>query len=250
MAARQMKWDWAPKDPDHRSSNSPVSEDDYLPGVAVGAGWRPCLEAFFSTPTGQHLKDFLASEVRSGQVLFPPPEQVYRALEVCDLSDVRVVILGQDPYHGRGQAHGLAFSVPDSLKLPPSLRNIYKELHEDVGVSRIAGDLSDWARQGVLLLNATLTVRESEAGSHSKQGWEVLTDQLIQEVNQRAAPSVFILWGKDAIAKSRWIDPQRHAILTSPHPSPLSAYRGFFGSRPFSQANQFLRDNGRAAVNW
>lgn len=217
---------------------------------ALPSNWQSVVDSFFETEQGKGLLVFLQRETEAGEAIFPPADLTYAALQSCDLPDVKVVILGQDPYHGPGQAHGLAFSVPAGVKLPPSLRNIYKELADDIGVQRDNGDLTDWAGQGVLLLNTTLTVRRAAAGSHAKKGWEKLTDSLVKEVNQNGAPCVFILWGKDAITKAKWIDEQKHLVITSPHPSPLSAYRGFFGSRPFSQANTFLEEQGRAPIRW
>lgn len=226
------------------------SAGDYLPTATVGPSWQSLLEPFFQSETGKQLTDYLQSELDAQHTIYPVATEVYRAFQFFSAEETAVVILGQDPYHGPGQAHGLAFSVPDGIKLPPSLKNIYKELESDVGVTRDSGDLSDWAKQGVLLLNTALTVRQATAGSHSKKGWRQLTDGVIDFVNQKAKPAVFILWGSDAIAKQDRIDSEKHLVLTSVHPSPLSAYRGFFGSRPFSQANQFLKENGRQEIQW
>ncbi len=234
---------------------SHVQRDDEQPDwlseswAKLPSGWTEILQRFFSSEPGIRLVNFLSEELGQDRVL-PPLPNMFRALEYVETKDVRVVILGQDPYHGPGQADGLAFSVPHTVKPPPSLRNILRELKEDTRATRLNPDLSDWAEQGVLLLNTTLTVRESLAGSHRGQGWEALTDLLIQAISQSKNPSVFVLWGKDAAQKSHLIDPARHLILSSPHPSPLSAYRGFFGSRPFSRSNEFLASHGRRPVKW
>lgn len=188
---------------------------------------------------------------REAGSVFPPENEVFAALEMTPLAAVRVVIVGQDPYHGEGQAHGLSFSVPAGVKFPPSLRNIFKELAADLQIPvRESGDLSGWAKQGVLLLNSTLTVQAHEAGSHRKFGWEKFTDSVLRAVDRHAPPCVFILWGSDAQKKRPLIDETRHRVLAGAHPSPLSAYRGFFGSRPFSRANQLLQELGREPVDW
>jgi uracil-DNA glycosylase len=201
-------------------------------------------------PYWAELQAFLAAE-RSAHEVFPPAEQVFAAFQRTPPTQVKVVILGQDPYHGPGQAHGLCFSVPEGVALPPSLRNIFKELQADQGTSAPRqGCLFSWADQGVLLLNTTLTVRSGEAGSHQGQGWEQFTDQVIVSVNSFADPVVFILWGTAARKKRAMIDQQRHHVIESAHPSPLSAYRGFFGSAPFSQANAALTAAGRSPIDW
>ncbi len=184
------------------------------------------------------------------KVIFPPKDMIFRALDLCDYDDVKVVILGQDPYHEVSQANGLAFSVTKEVKIPPSLVNIYKELKDDLGIE-IAnhGDLTKWAKQGVLLLNNVLTVEEGKANSHKGLGWETFTLNVIRYLNEREKPMVFILWGKNAIEKKKYID-DRHLVLTSVHPSPLSAYRGFFGSKPFSKTNEFLIANGMEPIDW
>ena len=188
---------------------------------------------------------------RSCCTIYPPAGQVFAALEMTPPETVRVVIVGQDPYHGEDQAHGLSFSVPEGVKFPPSLRNIFKELAADLQIPPPeSGDLSGWAKQGVLLLNSTLTVRAHEAGSHRGHGWEAFTDAVLQAVNRISPPCVFILWGSDAQKKRSLIDETRHRVLAGAHPSPLSAYRGFFGSRPFSAANALLQELGREPVNW
>lgn len=195
------------------------------------------------------LKETLSSRYQSGNV-FPPREEIYTAFDLTPFENVKVVILGQDPYHGEGQAHGLAFSVNDGIKLPPSLRNIYKELEDDLGIKRHSGSLKDWAREGVLLLNTVLTVDESQANSHRGLGWEVFTDSVIEAVSDNLEGVVFILWGKPAQSKIKLIDTTKHHIIQSVHPSPLSAYRGFFGSKPFSQTNDYLVSQGLKAIDW
>jgi uracil-DNA glycosylase len=183
--------------------------------------------------------------------VYPPRNDIYRALELTDYEEVKVVILGQDPYHGPNQAHGLSFSVQPGVKPPPSLRNIYKELKDDIGCPiPDHGNLEHWARQGVLLLNSVLTVRESMANSHRKLGWETYTDKIIGLLNERETPVAFVLWGKHAQEKGRYIDSSKHFVLNSVHPSPLSAHGGFWGSKPFSQCNAFLREAGRGEIDW
>ena len=197
---------------------------------------------------------WLRGEEEAGRAIYPPRGSRLRALELTPLDAVKVVILGQDPYHGPGQAMGLSFSVPQGVKVPPSLANIYKELESDLGMARPAhGDLTRWAGQGVLLLNNTLTVEDGKAGSHAGRGWDAITDACVAAVAARGEPSVFILWGSHAQAKAKRIAGLRsgqHCLIESPHPSPLSAHRGFFGSRPFSRANTFLSAAGRGAVDW
>ena len=193
----------------------------------------------------------VATERQSGQTIYPPQKDVFNAFRYTELSDVKVVILGQDPYHGSGEAHGLAFSVLPGVKTPPSLRNIFQELHSDLGVPLPAhGTLSHWAQQGVLLLNTVLTVRANQANSHKEQGWEKFTDKIIMLLNARTKPLVFILWGKPAQQKKTLITNQSHLVLSAPHPSPLSAFRGFFGSKPFSKTNNFLMSQGLKCINW
>ena len=217
--------------------------------------WKPALEPVLNTAPARRLGGFLRAEEDAGKPLYPPRGQRLRALELTPLDAVRVVILGQDPYHGPGQAHGLCFSVPDGVRQPPSLVNILKELEQDLGIEPVGhGDLSNWASQGVLLLNNALTVEGGKAGSHQKMGWEAITDAAVAAVAQRPEPSVFILWGSHARKKAERVSAlranTRHLLLTSPHPSPLSAYRGFFGSRPFSTANAFLEQHGRGGIDW
>ncbi|MBU7455168.1 uracil-DNA glycosylase [Leuconostoc fallax] len=202
--------------------------------------------------TPEYLKSvaaFIASTYATGQTIYPPQNKIFSALEVTPLNKTKVVIMGQDPYHEERQAQGLSFSVPDDVPAPPSLKNILKELSTDIG-QRQSHDLVSWAQQGVLLLNSVLTVPEHHANAHANQIWEPLTDCLIQIASDDDAPKVFILWGKYAQSKSKLIDSQKHLILKSAHPSPLSAYRGFFGSEPFSKANHFLEKNGREPIDW
>lgn len=212
--------------------------------------WNPVLREELSQPYWYELQSFVAAERDAGPV-YPPPDRVFAALHLTPLAEVKVVILGQDPYHGPGQAHGLCFSVPSGVALPPSLRNIYRELHDDLGVpTPRSGDLTPWARRGVLLLNTTLTVRAGAAASHQGHGWEVFTDQVIRAVSARPERIVFILWGAHARKKRALVDRSRHVVIESAHPSPLSAHNGFFGSRPFSRANAALVAAGREPVDW
>ena len=212
--------------------------------------WLKHLESHFHTTEMQQLRAFLVEEQRTTQV-FPPNRLIFNALNSTPLDMVKVVILGQDPYHGPGQAHGLSFSVPNGIYPPPSLQNIFQELVNDVGVpSPQTGDLSAWATQGVLLLNTALTVRARQANSHRGKGWEGFTDQVIRVVNQERDNVVFILWGRNAKEKATLVDQHKHLILQSSHPSPYSANYGFFGSRPFSRANQFLQSRNQGMINW
>jgi uracil-DNA glycosylase len=223
---------------------------------AVPESWRAALEPALQSPEARRLGGWLQREEAGGKAIYPPRGQRLRALELTPLDEVKVVILGQDPYHGPGQAHGLCFSVPEGIATPPSLVNIYKELESDLGVPRRggSGNLEPWARQGVLLLNTCLTVEAGKAGSHAGKGWEAITDAAVAAVARREAPSVFILWGNHARAKAAKVPElgpgTRHLVLTSPHPSPLSAHAGFFGSKPFSKANAFLEAKGRGAIEW
>ena len=195
------------------------------------------------------LEEVLKDKYKKGRV-FPPREEIYTAFELTSFENVRVVILGQDPYHGEGQSHGLAFSVNEGIKIPPSLRNMYKELEDDLNIVRTGGSLKDWASQGVLLLNTVLTVDAHEANSHRGLGWERFTDSVIETVSEELDNVVFILWGKPAQKKETLIDTSKHLVIKSVHPSPLSAYRGFFGSKPYSRTNEYLKENGRAMVDW
>lgn len=211
--------------------------------------WNPLLRSEFDEPYWVELQTFVADE-RGRHAVYPPHDEVFTALHLTPYSALKVVILGQDPYHGPGQAHGLAFSVRPGIRIPPSLRNIHRELHDDLGFPIPGhGSLEDWARRGVLLLNTSLTVRAGQAGSHSGKGWETFTDRVIDIAAARPEPLVFILWGNHARRKRDRID-GRHAVIESPHPSPFSANNGFFGSRPFSKANEALIELGREPVDW
>ena len=212
--------------------------------------WNPVLRGEFAKPYWEPLQRFVAEE-RARAEVYPAAADTFAALHLTPFAEVKVLILGQDPYHGPGQAHGLCFSVRDGVANPPSLQNIFKELHADLGCAPPdRGDLSAWARQGVLLLNAVLTVRARSAGSHANKGWEQFTDEVIRAVSAKSERVVFILWGAYARRKKALIDPGRHVVIESAHPSPLSAHNGFFGSRPFSRANAALADAGRPAVQW
>jgi uracil-DNA glycosylase len=213
-------------------------------------GWKSFLEDQMSSEYGRALKAFVKQE-RSQYIVYPPPEQTLAAFKLTPLSGIKAVIYGQDPYHGPGQAMGLAFSVPAGQQIPPSLENIYKEYCSDLNVPKPpSGDLTKWAREGVLLLNATLTVREHSPMSHAGQGWEKLTAATIAKVSSDLRDIVFILWGKHAASAIPLIDATKHCVLTAPHPSPLSAYRGFFGSRPFSKTNALLEERGISPIDW
>ena len=212
--------------------------------------WKEFLTDVMSTVSAQELAAFISRE-REQFAVYPPDDQVFAALSYFSPTDVSVVILGQDPYHEHGQAHGLSFSVQPNIPIPPSLRNIFAERENDIGLKPpVHGTLTQWAQQGVLLLNTSLTVREGVAGSHAKKGWEAITDQIIRTVNDNTERCVFILWGAHAQAKKKLITQGHHAILEAPHPSPLSAYRGFFGSSPFSRTNALLQEAGRAPIDW
>jgi uracil-DNA glycosylase len=213
--------------------------------------WQAVLKPEFEQPYMQQLRAFLVQERQSGKTLYPPTDLVFNAFNHCAPTDIKVVMLGQDPYHGPQQAHGLCFSVPAGVKTPPSLVNIYKELHTDMGMPIPAhGNLESWAAQGVFMLNSVLTVAAGQAASHQKQGWEQFTDKVIHLINERSEHVVFMLWGSYAQKKASFVDQQKHLVLKAPHPSPLSAHRGFLGCRHFSQANQWLQAKGLAPINW
>ncbi len=212
--------------------------------------WKQRLVPEFELPYFKELTEFVRHEYEHARV-YPAPKNIFRAFELCPFDQVKVVILGQDPYHGPRQANGLCFSVSPGVDVPPSLVNIFKEISEDLGTPlRVNGDLDDWAQQGVLLLNATLTVRAHQAGSHQGKGWETFTDAVIRTLNAEREGLVFLLWGKYAMNKAPMIDASKHLILTAPHPSPLSAYRGFFGCKHFSQANAYLKARGEQVIVW
>ncbi len=220
-------------------------------GIQLEASWLARLQDEFEQPYMQSLKHFLREEKAAGKVIFPPGQEMFAAFDHTPLDKVRVVILGQDPYHGPRQAHGLCFSVRPGVSLPPSLVNIYKELEQDLGIPAANhGCLTHWADQGVLLLNSVLSVEQGNAASHQGKGWEQFTDRAIEIVNRDCEHVVFMLWGAYAQRKGAVIDGQRHCVLRAPHPSPLSAHRGFLGCRHFSQANDYLRANGRLPVDW
>lgn len=219
--------------------------------IKVHPSWLDKLSAELNQPYMNFLFEFLDQEKAQGKTIYPSDDKVFAALALTPLQKVRVVILGQDPYHGPGQAHGLSFSVPLGEKVPPSLKNIFKELSSDLEF-RVPqhGNLVSWADQGVLLLNSVLTVRHGEAGSHQGKGWEIFTDRLIQIVNQNCRNVVFLLWGSYAQKKGKAIDPRYHLVLHAPHPSPLSAYRGFLGCEHFSKTNRYLEQSGQPPIDW
>lgn len=217
---------------------------------AIANDWLPAIGAEFRKPYYKELYSFVREEYNTKQI-FPPADDIFNAFHLTPLSEVKVVILGQDPYHNVGQAHGLSFSVQPGVEIPPSLVNIYKEMHDDIGTYiPDNGCLTKWAEQGVLLLNTVLTVRAHQAASHAGHGWEQFTDAVIAAVNREDRPIVFMLWGSPARKKKAMLDNPKHLILEAPHPSPLSVYRGFFGSRPFSKANEFLKKNGVKEIDW
>ncbi|MEK4762057.1 uracil-DNA glycosylase [Viridibacillus sp. FSL E2-0187] len=212
--------------------------------------WQRVLSTEFNLPYFLQLQNFLENEYAT-QTIYPPKSEVWNAFRYTSYDDVKVVILGQDPYHGAGQAHGLSFSVKQGVKHPPSLQNMLKELESDLGFTiPLDGTLTKWAEQGVLMLNTVLTVREGQAHSHKKQGWEQFTDTVIQKLSDREQPIIFVLWGKPAQQKKRLIDTSRHAIIEAPHPSPLSSYRGFFGSKPYSKINAQLQEWGVSPIDF
>lgn len=213
--------------------------------------WQDLIKEEQSKDYFQKLQSFLDWEYRNHKCIYPPKDEIYTAFNLTPMDEVKVIILGQDPYHGEGQAHGLAFSVRKGVALPPSLRNIFKELHDDLDVPVSSnGDLSSWAKQGVLLLNTVLTVEAAKAGSHQKKGWEIFTDTVIKTLSEKHSGLVFVLWGAPAQSKKKLIDESKHLIVESVHPSPLSSYRGFFGSKPFSKINQWLREHGKKEIDW
>ncbi len=219
--------------------------------IQLEDSWLQQVGAEFEQEYMLQLKDFLLQRKCAGAIIYPPGKQIFNALNSTPFEQVKVVILGQDPYHGAGQAHGLSFSVPAGVVVPPSLRNIYKELHSDCGVTiPVHGCLEAWADQGVLLLNAVLTVEQGQAGAHQNKGWERFTDQIIQALNARRKGLVFMLWGAYAQRKAAILDAERHYLLRAPHPSPLSAYRGFLGCQHFSKANCWLQKQGEEEIDW
>ena len=219
--------------------------------VKIEQSWKDALSAEFEKDYFKNLTDFVRGEYLSGKIIYPEPKNIFNAFNLCPLSKVKVVIIGQDPYHEPGQAHGLCFSVQNGIDLPPSLINIYKEIESDIGHKSITnGDLTKWAEQGVLLLNSTLTVQAHIAASHSGKGWETFTDAVIKTVAQNRKNVVYMLWGSFAQKKAEFVDANQNLILKSAHPSPLSAYRGFFDNHHFSRANEYLIQHGEKAIDW
>ena len=225
--------------------------DSSAENVQLEPGWKQHLAGEFEQDYMARLRAFLAAEKQAGKTVFPPGPDIFNAFNLTPFDKVKVVILGQDPYHGPDQAHGLCFSVQRGVKTPPSLVNIYKEIHRDLGIEIPPhGNLTHWAEQGVLLLNAVLTVEAGQAASHQKKGWEQFTDQAIEHLNREREGLVFLLWGSHAQKKGKLIDRNKHCVLTAPHPSPLSAHRGFLGCGHFSRANQYLLQQGKTAIDW
>ena len=215
----------------------------------IGNDWDIILKDEYEKEYFLRIKDKVRHEYNS-KTIFPPANRVFYALRETSYKDTKVVILGQDPYHGVGEANGLCFSVNEGIKMPPSLNNIYKELYDDLGIKRTTTDLSDWAKSGVLLLNSVLTVEKDKPASHKNIGWEEFTDSIIKKLNEKEEPVVFILWGNFAKSKIKYITNSRHLVISSSHPSPFSVHYGFFGSRPFSKTNEFLKKNGLKEIEW
>ena len=225
-----------------------MTDDDR---IKLEPTWKEALRAEFDQPYMHELREFLRQEKAAGKEIYPPGPMIFNALNSTPLDQVKVVILGQDPYHGPGQAHGLCFSVQQGVATPPSLVNIYKELQRDLNIDIPRhGCLQSWAEQGVLLLNTTMTVERANAASHANKGWQFFTDRIIEVVNEHQSGLVFLLWGAHAQGKAKLIDPQKHLVLKSVHPSPLSAYRGFIGCGHFSRTNKFLEQNGQTPIDW
>ena len=222
-----------------------------LQKIKINESWKQVLKDEFDKPYFNSLVEFLKTEKQNGEVIYPKGDFIFRAFDLTPFEKVKVVILGQDPYHGIGQAHGLCFSVPENIQCPPSLQNIFKELKSDLNIPIPAsGNLEGWAKQGVLLLNALLTVRANQPASHHQKGWEQFTDAVIKTLSDKSDSLVFILWGKYAQQKSEWINQSKHLILTAAHPSPFSAYSGFFGCKHFSKTNDWLEKHLREKINW
>lgn len=234
------------------SQKSEEEKQAILAKVKMPEDWKVALADELTSDNMDQLRTFLRSEYQAGKTIYPPAPMMFNAFNLTPLSQVKVVILGQDPYHGPGQAMGLSFSVPKTIPKPPSLNNVLKEMADDIGTTYSShGDLTHWAKQGVLLLNTSLTVEAGEANSHQNKGWEQFTDAVIDVINEQTEHTVFILWGSKAKSKGKFIDTERHLILTAVHPSPLAANRGgFFGSKPFSKANDYLRQHGKTAIDW
>ncbi len=218
--------------------------------VKIEKSWKELLKDEFEKDYFIKLTDFVRNEYKS-RTIYPPAKDIFKAFDLCPVENVKVIIIGQDPYHGKGQAHGLCFSVKDGVKIPPSLRNIYKELYDDIGKPiQETGNIEHWAKQGVLMLNATLTVRAGNAGSHQNKGWETFTDAAIKLISEEKENLVFLLWGAYAQKKGTVINLEKHYILKSAHPSPFSAHNGFFGNKHFSKTNEFLKSKGLNEINW
>ncbi len=218
--------------------------------VKIEQSWKELLKDEFEKDYFKTLANFVRQEYKT-KTIYPPGKDIFKAFDLCPVDNVKVIIIGQDPYHGKGQAHGLCFSVKDGIKIPPSLRNIYKELNDDTGKwIPETGNIEHWAKQGVLMLNATLTVRAGQAGSHQGKGWETFTDAVIKKISEKKSNLVFILWGAYAQKKGQVINPEKHYILKSAHPSPFSAHNGFFGNRHFSKTNKFLKSKGFEEIKW
>lgn len=215
----------------------------------INKKWDKILEEEFKKDYFKELGIFVKNEYKN-KTIFPPYENIFDALRFTDYDKVKVVVLGQDPYHGLGEAHGLSFSVRENVKMPPSLQNIFKELYNDLGIKRTKSDLTDWAKEGVLLLNSIMTVEKDKPLSHKNKGWEIFTDNIISELNKREDPVIFLLWGSFARSKKELITNKRHKIIESVHPSPLSASRGFFGSKPFSKINNYLKEMNKEEIKW
>jgi uracil-DNA glycosylase len=232
----------------------PTTGKGWLRGLVTCEHWRVALNKEMNKAYFGKLESYVEAQTKRGKEIYPPRADIFAALNMCPLPDIKVVILGQDPYHGPGQAHGLAFSVQDGVKVPPSLRNIYKEAKSDVGLQvPTHGNLTEWAKQGVLMLNTVLTVEKAQPNSHKKQGWETFTDEVIKVLNKSEEPLVFLLWGKPANAKAANVNKTKHLVISSSHPSPLGATKTaspFIGSKCFSRANEFLQDNGKDPINW
>jgi uracil-DNA glycosylase len=233
------------------TSSFPTPSNDQTPVPKLNADWLNEIGAEFTKPYMVKLKDFLQGRKEAGKTIYPRGSEIFNALNTTDFKDIKVVILGQDPYHGPNQAHGLAFSVRKGIPKPPSLVNIFKEIESDCHIKMPnTGDLTGWAKQGVLLLNATLTVEESDAGAHQRQGWEEFTDAIIRAINDHHERVVFMLWGSYAQKKGAFIDREKHLVLEAPHPSPLSAHRGFLGCHHFTKANAYLKAFDRPTIHW
>lgn len=222
-----------------------------MPNVKIEASWKEALAPEFEKPYFANLVAFLKQEKADGKTIYPPGSLIFNAYNTTPINQVKVVILGQDPYHNPGQAMGLSFSVPKGVRIPPSLRNVYKEIHTSLDIPPAAhGDLTHWAKQGVFLLNSMLTVERNQPGSHKRSGWQFFTDASIKTISDRREHVVFLLWGAFARNKKSFIDPFKHLILESPHPSPFSADRGFFGNNHFQLANEYLEEHGKAPIDW